>query len=104
MFASYVPEIADLIGQRPKYAGQYMNETGKKYVTPDTHHCSPCLVRSVCRHVVVIGHITVESVGNFLTDFLHEDRDEVGIQVLFLHRYCLWCEQTGHTVEAQAAA
>ncbi|XP_003370273.1 calcium-activated BK potassium channel alpha subunit superfamily [Trichinella spiralis] len=34
MFASYVPEIADLIGARQKYGGQYKGEHGKK-VPPD---------------------------------------------------------------------
>lgn len=30
MFASYVPEIADLIGNRQKYGGEYKGEHGKK--------------------------------------------------------------------------
>lgn len=30
MFASYVPEIADLIGSRQKYGGEYKGEHGKK--------------------------------------------------------------------------
>lgn len=32
MFASYVPEIADLIGNRQKYGGEYKGEHGKKFV------------------------------------------------------------------------
>ena len=33
MFASYVPEIADLIGNRQKYGGEYKGEHGKRYPT-----------------------------------------------------------------------
>ncbi|KAI6185222.1 BK channel [Aphelenchoides fujianensis] len=43
MFASYVPEIADLIGNRQKYGGDYKGEHGK-------------------RHIVVCGYITYEVV------------------------------------------
>lgn len=67
MFASYVPEIADLIGNRQKYGGEYKGEHGKK-------------------HIVVCGHITYDSVSHFLQDFLHEDRDDVDVEVVFLHR------------------
>nr|AHY22054.1 truncated SLO-1 1c [Trichuris muris] len=67
MFASYVPEIADLIGARQKYGGQYKGEHGKK-------------------HIVVCGYITFESVSHFLQDFLHEDREDVDVEVVFLHR------------------
>src|SRR3954470_5458332 len=68
MFASYVPEIADLIGSRQKYGGEYKAEHGK-------------------RHIVVCGYITYESVSHFLQDFLHEDREDVDVEVVFLHRY-----------------
>ncbi|KFD54421.1 hypothetical protein M514_04764 [Trichuris suis] len=67
MFASYVPEIADLIGSRQKYGGEYKAENGK-------------------RHIVVCGYITYESVSHFLQDFLHEDRDDVDVEVVFVHR------------------
>ncbi|KAI6223778.1 BK channel [Aphelenchoides fujianensis] len=67
MFASYVPEIADLIGNRQKYGGDYKGEHGK-------------------RHIVVCGYITYESVSHFLQDFLHEDREDVDVEVIFLHR------------------
>jgi hypothetical protein len=36
---------------------------------------------------VVCGHITYESVSHFLKDFLHEDREDVDVEVVFLHRY-----------------
>ena len=32
MFASYVPEIIDLIGTRKKYGGAYTPVSGRKYV------------------------------------------------------------------------
>lgn len=32
------------------------------------------------------GHITYESVSHFLKDFLHEDREDVDVEVVFLHR------------------
>ena len=39
------------------------------------------------RHIVVCGYITFESVSHFLQDFLHEDREDVDVEVIFLHRY-----------------
>lgn len=39
------------------------------------------------RHIVVCGHITYDSVSHFLQDFLHEDRDDVDVEVVFLHRF-----------------
>ena len=35
---------------------------------------------------MVCGNITFESVSVFLADFLHEDRDDVDVDVVFLHR------------------
>ena len=67
VFASCIPEIIDLIGSRPKYSGTFKSER-----------------RS--RHIVVCGHITYESVSHFLKDFLHEDREDVDVEVVFLHR------------------
>lgn len=43
------------------------------------------------RHIVVCGHITYESVSHFLKDFLHEDREDVDVEVVFLHRYDQTC-------------
>ena len=45
------------------------------------------------RHIVVCGHITYESVSHFLKDFLHEDREDVDVEVVFLHRYYLLKEE-----------
>lgn len=39
------------------------------------------------RHIVVCGHITLESVSNFLKDFLHKDRDDVNVEIVFLHKW-----------------
>ena len=41
------------------------------------------------RHIVVCGHITYESVSHFLKDFLHEDREDVDVEVVFLHRQAI---------------
>ena len=41
------------------------------------------------RHIVVCGHITYESVSHFLKDFLHEDREDVDVEVVFLHRQAM---------------
>ncbi|XP_037083803.1 calcium-activated potassium channel slowpoke-like [Pollicipes pollicipes] len=67
IFASCIPEIIDLVGNRSKYGGTLKNERGR-------------------RHIVVCGHITYESVSHFLKDFLHEDREDVDVEVVFLHR------------------
>ncbi|XP_046392585.1 calcium-activated potassium channel slowpoke isoform X41 [Ischnura elegans] len=67
IFASSIPEIIELVGTRSKYSGEYKREHGK-------------------RHIVVCGHITYESVSHFLKDFLHEDREDVDVEVVFLHR------------------
>jgi len=66
LFASAIPEIIELLGQRSKYGGAFKNERG--------------------RHIVVCGHITYESVTYFLKDFLHPDREKVEEMVVFLHR------------------
>uniref|UniRef100_A0A452UCF1 Calcium-activated potassium channel subunit alpha-1 n=1 Tax=Ursus maritimus TaxID=29073 RepID=A0A452UCF1_URSMA len=66
MFARYVPEIAALILNRNKFGGSFNKHGGRK-------------------HIVVCGHITLESVSNFLKDFLHKDRDDVNVEIVFLH-------------------
>ncbi|XP_039306651.1 calcium-activated potassium channel slowpoke isoform X24 [Solenopsis invicta] len=68
IFASSIPEIIELVGSRSKYSGEYKREHDGK------------------RHIVVCGHITYESVSHFLKDFLHEDREDVDVEVVFLHR------------------
>ncbi|XP_069123126.1 calcium-activated potassium channel slowpoke-like isoform X6 [Argopecten irradians] len=67
MFASFIPEIAEIISQQQKYGGAYKKERGKK-------------------HIVVCGHITFDSVSNFLQDFLHKDREDVDVEIVFIHK------------------
>ncbi|PVD37919.1 hypothetical protein C0Q70_00521 [Pomacea canaliculata] len=67
LFTSCIPEIAEILGRRQKYGGSYKKERGK-------------------RHVVVCGHITYDSVLNFLKDFLHKDREDVDVEIVFLHK------------------
>ncbi|KAG9509259.1 Calcium-activated potassium channel slowpoke, partial [Fragariocoptes setiger] len=67
VFASLIPEITDLVGRPNTYAGCYQ-------------------INPVKKHIVVCGHITYESVSHFLKDFLHEDREDVDVEVVFLHR------------------
>ncbi|TWW78960.1 Calcium-activated potassium channel subunit alpha-1 BK channel BKCA alpha [Takifugu flavidus] len=104
MFASYVPEIIELIGNRKKYGGSYSAVNGRKPCLLAT--CQKLLLSSLIgrntegvitrqeaendffhpsRHIVVCGHITLESVSNFLKDFLHKDRDDVNVEIVFLH-------------------
>lgn len=35
---------------------------------------------------MVCGHINFDTVNCFLKDFLHEDREDVDVEVVFLHR------------------
>ncbi|XP_052820332.1 calcium-activated potassium channel slowpoke-like isoform X3 [Mya arenaria] len=67
LFASWIPEIADILGKQNKYGGSYKKERGKK-------------------HIVVCGHITYDSVANFLKDFLHKDREDVDVEIIFVHK------------------
>ncbi|KAK2588165.1 hypothetical protein KPH14_004209 [Odynerus spinipes] len=93
IFASSIPEIIELVGSRSKYSGEYKREHGKS--------CIPEIIDLIGtrnkyggtlknergrRHIVVCGHITYESVSHFLKDFLHEDREDVDVEVVFLHR------------------
>lgn len=38
------------------------------------------------RHIVVCGHITYDSVSSFLSDFLHKDREDVDVEIIFLDK------------------
>ena len=44
---------------------------------------------SNCRHIVVCGHITYESVSNFVKNFIHEDADNTDINVIFVDKWVL---------------
>jgi len=38
------------------------------------------------RHIVLCGHITYESVSNFMSDFLHKDREDVDVELVVMNR------------------
>ncbi|XP_038061230.1 calcium-activated potassium channel subunit alpha-1-like isoform X15 [Patiria miniata] len=65
IFTSYLPECFDILGRRKKYQGSYQSEKGRK-------------------HIILCGHITYDSVANFLKDFLHKDRDDVNVEIVLL--------------------
>ncbi|XP_033643753.1 calcium-activated potassium channel subunit alpha-1-like isoform X11 [Asterias rubens] len=65
MFTSYLPECFEILGRRKKYQGSYQSEKGRK-------------------HIILCGHITYDSVANFLKDFLHKDRDDVNVEIVLL--------------------
>ncbi|XP_041089352.1 calcium-activated potassium channel subunit alpha-1-like [Polyodon spathula] len=68
LFASYVPEIVEIVGKRKKHDGSYMPLPGKK-------------------HVVVCGHLTLTNLTAFLKEFLHEDRGVVNVKVVLLGNF-----------------
>ncbi|KAK2169417.1 hypothetical protein LSH36_10g10001, partial [Paralvinella palmiformis] len=37
-------------------------------------------------HIVLCGHITYESVSNFMSDFLHKDREDVDVELVVINR------------------
>ena len=41
----------------------------------------------IFRHIVLCGHITYESVSNFMADFLHKDREDVDVELVIMNRY-----------------
>ena len=95
LFAGVLPEILELLGQRSKWMGSYTSVKGKRWIqvySPKQHIYKfsfgrdVLLLISLPRHIVVCGNITFESVSVFLKDFLHEDRDDVDVEVVFLHR------------------
>ena len=43
------------------------------------------IFHSTTRHIIVCGNISYETASNFLKDFLHEDRENVDVEVVFLH-------------------
>jgi len=66
-FANFVPEIVELLGNRPKYAGSYK-------------------VNSQRQFIVVCGNINFDSVHGFLKDFFHPARDDTNCEVVFLNK------------------
>ncbi|KAK6313356.1 hypothetical protein J4Q44_G00167030 [Coregonus suidteri] len=68
LFANFVPEVVQIIINRKRFDGSFTAVSGKT-------------------HVVVCGHITLSSASAFMKDFLHEDRGEVNVKVLFLGNF-----------------
>ncbi|KAL7836940.1 hypothetical protein AOLI_G00282240 [Acnodon oligacanthus] len=68
LFASYVPEVFGIIMNRKRFKGSYTNTSGET-------------------HVVVCGHITLANASAFMREFLHKDRGDVYIKVLFLGNF-----------------
>ncbi|XP_029459118.1 calcium-activated potassium channel subunit alpha-1-like [Rhinatrema bivittatum] len=65
LFANYVPEIVKMAGRHNKYDGSYMRTQGRK-------------------HIIVCGHLTLESVSAFLNDFFHKNQGKCETEVLFM--------------------
>ena len=82
MFASSVPEIIELIGTHSKYEGSYKKKARKRWYWMIR---KPIIFHSTTRHIIVCGNISFETASNFLKDFLHEDRENVDVEVVFLH-------------------
>ena len=61
-----LPELAALLGNRPKYGGSYTPPSDKQFI-------------------VVCGNITYVSVSNFLGDFFNPAREDVNAEVVFLN-------------------
>ena len=56
--------------------------------------CSPVIILllflACFRHIVLCGHITYESVSNFMADFLHKDREDVDVELVIMNRWVHW--------------
>ncbi|XP_023325746.1 calcium-activated potassium channel slowpoke [Eurytemora carolleeae] len=67
-FASNLPEIAELVGNQPKYAGAFEQMNNQR------------------QFIVVCGNINYDSVKNFLKDFFHPAREDVNCEIVFLNK------------------
>jgi len=65
LFASYIPAIIDFASSHTKYNRSFTPTPGRK-------------------HIIVCGHITEESVSMFVRDFLHPDREDAHVIIVFL--------------------
>ncbi|XP_041065189.1 calcium-activated potassium channel subunit alpha-1-like [Carcharodon carcharias] len=65
LFASHVPEIIEIIGSHRKYTGSYRRFMGKKYI-------------------IVCGHITLNSLHDFLKDFTCKEREEISTDIVVM--------------------
>ncbi|XP_043537038.1 calcium-activated potassium channel subunit alpha-1-like [Chiloscyllium plagiosum] len=68
LFASHVPEIIEIIGSHRKYTGKYSHFTGKKYV-------------------IVCGHITRNSIHDFLKDFTRKEKEESLTDIVVMENF-----------------
>ncbi|XP_037387767.1 calcium-activated potassium channel subunit alpha-1-like [Pygocentrus nattereri] len=68
LFASYIPEVFAIIRNRKRFKGSYTNTSRET-------------------HVVVCGHITLANASAFMQEFLHKDRGDVHVKVLFLGNF-----------------
>ena len=84
MFASSVPEIIELIGTRSKYEGSYKKKARRRFLKTISLKLTKRM--KIYPSLIVCGNISYETVSNFLKDFLHEDRENVDVEVVFLHR------------------
>eukprot|EP00795_Rhopilema_esculentum_P008790 gene8790-14821_t len=65
LFASYIPAFIDFASSHTKYNRSFTQTPGRK-------------------HIIVCGHITEESVSMFVRDFLHPDREDAHVIIVFL--------------------
>lgn len=91
LFASFIPEIGEILADKRVYSGDYEIQYGRRYVGillffPLLYVLLYFAFFHFHRHVVVCGHLTLRGIKAFLKDMLHPDRDEreKNICVIFL--------------------
>ncbi|XP_048590244.1 calcium-activated potassium channel subunit alpha-1 isoform X4 [Nematostella vectensis] len=67
IFATHIPYFMEYFASHTPYHATYKIAEGRK-------------------HIVICGHITQDTVDNFLRDFLHEDRSNINTNVVILGR------------------
>jgi len=65
---------------------QWDDEINRELVRCRCSHFNRSSCWVVCRHIVLCGHITYESVSNFMSDFLHKDREDVDVELVIMNR------------------
>ncbi|XP_067117105.1 calcium-activated potassium channel subunit alpha-1-like [Osmerus mordax] len=69
MFASFIPQMMEILANRKRFNGAYSSVLGKS-------------------HVVVCGHLSLSNIEPFVREFFHDDRGEVNTNLLFLGDFC----------------
>ncbi|XP_062327783.1 calcium-activated potassium channel subunit alpha-1-like [Osmerus eperlanus] len=69
MFASFIPQVKEILANRKRFNGEYSVVLGKS-------------------HVVVCGHLSLSNIEPFVREFFHDDRGEVNTDLLFLGDFC----------------